>query len=881
MGDSMANQPQGDKFSPGLRLRYTLPENKAAFHRIAWSPDGRMLAAGSPDHIVRSWNAEDGSPRLELHGHFKVVGSVAWSPDGTTLASASDDNTLRLWDTATGEPRGLLQGHEQNVTSVAWSPDGRILASGSDDATVRLWDPGKLEGHSREVLCVEWAPNSQTLASASFDGTVRLWDSGTGQLRVPPLPHPKGVYSVAWSPNGEVVASGSEDRTIRIWEVASKSDFATQRVILEGHTDTVTCVDFSWDGRLLASRSLDDTIRLWQCDTWEAVAQWSEAGKWPYTGLAFHPKQPVLAALSDQDKTIQIWELDLDAILSGAPPSTAIHYTNAKVVLVGDTGVGKSGLSLVLTGHAFEPTESTHGRRVWTFDKCEIDLGDGRGQVCETLLWDLAGQPGYRIIHQLHLNKVAAALVVFDARSETDLFTGVQHWARALRQAQLRQGDAEPPMKRFLVAARLDRGRIPVSRTRLKALMDNHGFEDYFETSAKEGWDITRLTEAIREAIPWKALPKVSSTELFQSIKAFLMQEKQAGELLPTGDHLYRAFVRSKKAPVETEELRAQFDTCIGLLEGQGLIQRLSFGGLVLLQPELRDAYASAMVIAARDEPEGRGNIPEEDALAGTFFIPPDERLQNKEQERLLLLATIEDLLRHEIALRQPAEGGVYLVFPSQFNREHPEAPDPQGKAVAFTFEGPVLNAYATLAVRLSHSGSFEHKQMWKNAAEYTAAAGGTCGIFLREVEEGCGELTLFFDEGASEETRFHFEEYVHTHLKRWALPQSIRRRRIFVCHECGTPVTDLQVERRRQLEPDFIECNVCGTEVSLLDDVQCLGSAGRAIPACVDQMNRYADAQRDRDTAAAIQAGIAAENCESPCLAGAGVGSMVHIITG
>ena len=57
-------------------------------------------------------------------------------------------------------------------------------------------------------------------------------------------------------------------------------------------------------------------------------------------------------------------------------------------------------------------------------------------QDAETLLWDLAGQPGYRLIHQLHLNEVAIALIVFDARSETDPFASVRHWERALRQAQ-------------------------------------------------------------------------------------------------------------------------------------------------------------------------------------------------------------------------------------------------------------------------------------------------------------------------------------------------------------------------------------------------------------------------------------------------------------
>jgi hypothetical protein len=223
-------------------------------------------------------------------------------------------------------------------------------------------------------------------------------------------------------------------------------------------------------------------------------------------------------------------------------------------------------------------------------------------------------------------------------------------------------------------------------------------------------------------------------------------------------------------------------------------------------------------------------------------------------QESLLLIATVEDLLRHEIALREPAPDGAHLVFPSQLTREHPDLPDPEGKAVVFGFEGALLNVYATLAVRLSHSGLFRKKEMWQNAATYIGRAGGTCGILLREVQEGSGELTLFFDAAASEETRFQFEEFVHAHLVRRALPETIRRRRIFVCPECATPVTELQADRRRRRGLDWIACGVCDdVRISLLDREERLAAARVSK---LPEMDRAADAQRDRETAASILQG-------------------------
>src|SRR5207248_3354259 len=197
-----------------------------------------------------------------------------------------------------------------------------------------------------------------------------------------------------------------------------------------------------------------------------------------------------LAEIDETANNVRIWDLDLATILAHAPARRSVCYTNAKVVLLGESGAGKSGLALALTNQPFVATDSTHGRNVWTFESQDVLLPDGRKMTRETLLWDLAGQPGYRLIHQLHLNEVAVALVVFDARSETDPFASVYHWNRALEQARCVQGSSAPVMKKFLVAARIDRGGIGVSRERIEALMSELGFEGYVETSAKAGWGI-------------------------------------------------------------------------------------------------------------------------------------------------------------------------------------------------------------------------------------------------------------------------------------------------------------------------------------------------------------------------------------------------------
>ncbi len=851
----MSDKHMKDQIPPGFALRQILRGHKAEINLISWSPNGYILASPSFDQTIRLWDTQKGEPLLILRGHSDSVYSVTWSPNGEILASASSDKTILTWSAKTGDLLESLKEISDMMLCVAWSPDGQLLASGSFDRAIYLWDVQTRKpvhafvGHTGSVNSIAWSPDGTMLASGANDNSIRIWNVKSGHAIQSFATSNNSTFSVAWSPDGSMLASGSDDNTIKIWDVS----IGRPTNILEGHNGYIICVSFSSEGHLLASKSEDGTIRIWRTDIWESIATLKETSSYAFSSLAFHPNAPILATLGRKDTVIRIWDIDLSTLLGSIPALPVRRYANAKVVLVGDSGVGKSGLSLVLTGQTFISTDSTHGRKVWTFDSKEMELDDGRRETREILLWDLAGQPGYRLIHQLHLNEVTVALVVFDARSETDPFVGLHHWDRALRLAQRLQGNAAPQLKKFLVAARVDRGGRSVSRARIDSLLHELGFIGYFETSAKEGWGIQELIEAIRESIEWETLTKVTSSELFQHIKSFLIAEKESNRLLSTVDDLYRTFVKSNPMISETEELRLQFETCIGRVESRGLIRQLSFGNLVLLQPELLDTYASALVNAVKDEPDGLGSIAEEKARAGNFPVPKDEQLKDKEQEKLLLIAMVEDLLRHEIALREQSDEGSYLVFPSQSTRENPDLPDPEGKAVIFTFEGPVLNIYATLAVRLSHSGVFKRKDLWKDAITYTAKAGGICGMFLRNIGEGRGELTLFFDQEAGEDTRFYFEDYIQTHLQRRAIAQSIQRRRTLVCSKCGFILTNQLVQLLMMHGSYSLDCPVCHTHISLLKEEEQIKKAPDSL---VSEMDTAADIKREREVALSVLQG-------------------------
>lgn len=846
---------------------------------LSWSPDGSLLAVAHHDGNMTVWDVgQQRQHHVVASGRPPLL--LSWSPDGSRLATLNTGGHFSVFDMRTFT-RIYSSAYIQNAASMTWLEDGQTVVIATGLGRLLYWDV-----HSR--VAIRTSPGTDTGVDNGYDWVPRqdleLWhpndplcfvptSTGISCLSItnghevrklkrnfPDRNYRVSPYSLSQSRDSRWLAESGDSQLIRIWELQN----GRQKWTLEGHLARVGEMAFSADNTLFASRSYDDHLVIWSTATWKPVLKMASFTNEDMTGgLAFHPECQQIAVVDAVSNVIDIYRIECeislrpgdeepseDPTVAGtypAAPAGTVYYTNAKVVLMGDSGVGKSGLSLVLTNQPFTATDSTHARKVRMLHRDEVTHSDGSKSIREILLWDLAGQPGYRLVHQLHLADVALAAIVFDSRCEIDPYAGIVHWDRALRVAQ-RVGERAPGnIKKLLVGGRIDRGPIGMSQDDIDRLVEEFQFSGYFETSAKDGRGIRSLKEAIESKIDWDYLPTVSSSELIQDMRGYLSFEATDGRILSGQDDLFRGFCQAHPDRELSGSLRNEFDACIGHLESQGLIRQLRFGSLVLLQPELLDAYASAIVNAARDTITDDGCILEYKVRNCSFPIPKDVRLKDSQQEKLLVIATIEDLLRHEIALREHSECGEILVFPSQFTRKHPELPEPRGSSVILEFEGPVLNIYCTLAVRLAHSEFFRRSEMWKNAAVYDSVGGGRCGIFLTFTSEASASITLFFSEDSPDVTRFQFEEYVRTHLLKRAMVGSIRRRRLFACSRCAVTITSEQASRRRNLGYVTLNCPVCETPISLKDTDEIIQVIER-VP--VQELDRAADARRELDVA-------------------------------
>lgn len=188
---------------------------------LAISPNVQTLVSGGLDGI-KFWDLRTRRPLKELL-RYQTIYSVAVSYDGRFLASGDKDGMIKIWDFYTADLVKTIKAHRGGVNVVVFTPDGEKLITGSYDSFIKIWDVKTgdllktLAGHPSQVNGLAINPDGVTLASAGFDG-IRIWNLNSGELVGKFLGHSDWVQSLAFSPDGELLASGGFDRLVKVWK---------------------------------------------------------------------------------------------------------------------------------------------------------------------------------------------------------------------------------------------------------------------------------------------------------------------------------------------------------------------------------------------------------------------------------------------------------------------------------------------------------------------------------------------------------------------------------------------------------------------------------------------------------------------------------------
>lgn len=394
--------PQGDKIALGttsgifiynaqskdLTLFIDTKFNVVA---MAFSPDGSLITAGSPNGEVRTWQTASGKPAQQIpHTSADAVTAIDYSPNGRNFAVSHRDGNIFYYAVNQQDVIATVKEYPA-AEDLAISSDGRFLYTSNGGRNLSIWDiqlqkriaelpnPGSVSrirlSRDRNFLLAGGAtsavylwdmttqrhvstfPNLGGIAADfdfSYDGKYALIGLVNGELKAFQVPEPaeyskiqtplfsargysERVRSVALSPTQLIAATGNWEEGLKLWDVLSGENTFS----LDQSMRAIEQLYFSKDGNWLATSHEGGLVRLWRVGSAQQAYQIEGALA---KGNPFSPDNRLLATTytpaDSRETSLRIVDLasgDIVATLSGYPQNAFVQFTGDSKLLVAGT----------------------------------------------------------------------------------------------------------------------------------------------------------------------------------------------------------------------------------------------------------------------------------------------------------------------------------------------------------------------------------------------------------------------------------------------------------------------------------------------------------------------------------------------------------------
>lgn len=324
----------------GAAPRITWAGHGSSVRVIAFNRIGTRLATASEDRTAAIWDVTDGR-RIATITHEDTVHRVAFSPDGALLASSSNDGVVIISNAQTGDVRHRLKLDAQGVYALAFAADGRRLVAAAARKDVTVWDVSTGTelvsiGQDRRAMrsAAHLIAGGRELVTGSFVGELEIRGLDHGERRLAVRGSPTLITTIDRAPDGRVVIA-SLDGHVAAWDTTARTHLRL------GHDKRARNAFFSRDGTRVVTFGDDGRVRVWSTDTGTMIREIAAGTGELYTGACTPDATRIATA---EDRVVRVWDLATGAKIrelahDEAVTTVAITIDGTRVITGSKDGV--------------------------------------------------------------------------------------------------------------------------------------------------------------------------------------------------------------------------------------------------------------------------------------------------------------------------------------------------------------------------------------------------------------------------------------------------------------------------------------------------------------------------------------------------------------